>query len=288
MSNGRENRDMTVFPKNNESSPGSVELIKYGVDENDERSPLDNVTFRLFSASDPEQQYPIKVKDGKVSTDSNASIDLRTNAEGKIIIDQLSPGKYYFREEKTVPGYQLNQEPQNFTVKSDERTVIEMDNFLSEYGGVRLRKIDNQPFLSTLEGAAFKITTLTNENGNEVYEPVRVESEEYISESDSYGMVDFTDLSFGTYYIFETRAPYVNGVQYQLLSKPIRVDITSESYFNEPIDVVNRPEPKAPDVGGEDPPDEAVIIPQTGDPFTTILIGLGIILFVSGYYYYRK
>ncbi|MBO1914054.1 hypothetical protein J4G37_55720, partial [Microvirga sp. 3-52] len=82
----------------NELSTGSVKLVKVDVDN--ENTPMSGVVFELSSL------------DG-LSLDETT---FTTNEEGKIIVDNLKPGKYQFTEVKTLFGYDLLEEPIEFEI----------------------------------------------------------------------------------------------------------------------------------------------------------------------------
>lgn len=90
------NYNVHIYPKN-EIIRSNVELVK--VDENG--APLAGVTFDLY-------------KDGDSTPFKEA---LTTNLDGKINIDSLGSGTYYFEETDVPAGYALNNTPIKFQVK---------------------------------------------------------------------------------------------------------------------------------------------------------------------------
>ncbi|NLC54763.1 MAG: hypothetical protein GX769_02665, partial [Erysipelothrix sp.] len=76
---------------------GSVQLLKMDED----KLKLEGVMFDLYDDKD------VLIKSG-----------LLTNLDGKIVVDDLAPGTYYFKETKTLKGLVLNKAPITFTIKA--------------------------------------------------------------------------------------------------------------------------------------------------------------------------
>ena len=73
-------------------------LVK--VDEDNQDKTLEGAVFELQGA------------DGKVLQEG-----LTTNAEGKIVVENLKPGKYQFVETQAPKGYQLDETPISWYIK---------------------------------------------------------------------------------------------------------------------------------------------------------------------------
>lgn len=100
------NYDVHIYPKN-EIVRGDAELIKKGEDG----SILPGVVFGLFN--DQGEQLE----------------ELTTDAEGKIKIENLPAGSYYFQEIRTVDGYTLNDTKIHFVVTQNAGgSVVEWTN----------------------------------------------------------------------------------------------------------------------------------------------------------------
>ncbi|API93193.1 adhesin [Virgibacillus pantothenticus] len=97
------NYDVHVYPKNETVRSGEVALIKKDADGR----PLEGVGFTLYH------------EDGSRVKDKNGNIisELTTNAEGKLAIEGLEQGKYYFQETTAPKGYALNTTKIQFEVK---------------------------------------------------------------------------------------------------------------------------------------------------------------------------
>lgn len=104
---------------------------------------------------------------------------LVSDANGKVTVTDLAPGKYQFVETKAPAGYLLNTEPSAFTIAASDRgkpaTVIATANFVNYQGTAKLIKKDVNGHL--LSGATFKVldakgetiqTGLTTNNQGEI------------------------------------------------------------------------------------------------------------------------
>lgn len=98
------NFDVHIYPKN-ETIRGAVELTKI---DGDSEAALTNVEFALYNA------------DGTLVQEG-----LKTNADGKIIVDDLAYGAYYFTEVATNNGYVLGSKRTDFSI--DESGVVTED-----------------------------------------------------------------------------------------------------------------------------------------------------------------
>lgn len=100
------NYDVHIYPKN-ETIRGTVELTKT---DGDSGKALAGVQFELYNSDGT------KVKDEVFVTDAN----------GKIKVDGLAYGDYYFKEIQTVDGYVLGSQKVNFSI-TKSGTVVEVD-----------------------------------------------------------------------------------------------------------------------------------------------------------------
>jgi LPXTG-motif cell wall-anchored protein len=174
----------------NKLTPGEVILTK--VDDKD-KSVLSEAVFSLY------QENGELVKDG-----------LTTDAEGKLTVSDLHPGKYYFQETKAPANYELNEKQLSFTIERGQLTAAEVtaENTLTP-GAVSLVKTDEDDADVRLAGAAFD---LQDSNGKVVKENL-VTNEE--------GRIVVENLTPGTYFFVETKAPE----HYVLDNTPIKVTV---------------------------------------------------------------
>ncbi|MFP7479764.1 SpaA isopeptide-forming pilin-related protein [Terribacillus saccharophilus] len=171
----------------NTLTPGAVSLVK--VDEDDQNLRLAGAVYDL--------------------QDANSEIvkeNLVTNEEGRIVVEDLAPGTYYFVETKAPEHYQLDDTPIEVKVEKgqQEAAVVTASNTLIP-GSVVLEKMDSADHSITLEGAAFK---LLNSKGDVV-------EERLVTDKD--GRITVNNLKPGKYQFIETEAPK----DYELDAEPI-------------------------------------------------------------------
>ncbi|MGQ7872563.1 SpaA isopeptide-forming pilin-related protein [Bacillus sp. 1A] len=166
---------ITVTGKNT-LKKGSVELTK--IDDIDTDTKLANAVFNLLDA------------DGEIVEEG-----LKTNAEGKIVVENLRPGMYKFIETAAPKHYDLNKKPIEFTIKKSQTETLHVTakNALTK-GAVELSKVDDIDG-TTLEGAVFNIVDI---NGTVIHKDLVTNSK---------GKIEINDLRPGDYQFIETEAP---------------------------------------------------------------------------------
>ncbi len=169
---------------------GAAELVKVDADNN--QAPIAGATFKLVDA------------DGNV-----IATDLVTDASGRIAVDNLKPGTYYFIETKAAPGYVLDETPIEVTVDFNPQIVHQV-KFSNERvsGGVQLLKVDADS-KEVLAGAEFKLVDATG----------KVILENLVT--DANGKIVVSLLKPGHYAFIETKAAF----GYELNSEPIKFEI---------------------------------------------------------------
>ncbi|SEO93045.1 Uncharacterized surface anchored protein, partial [Amphibacillus marinus] len=152
---------------------GAVELTKRGADNN----LLAGVVFELQDDA------------GELLLS-----DLATDEDGKLLVEDLRPGWYQFKETATIAGYQLSEHIERFEITRSQQTVLTVD-FLNELtpGTVRLTKLDEANAL--LADAEF---SLFDSNDNVLQE---------LLTTNEAGYFDLT-LEPGFYKLIETKAPF--------------------------------------------------------------------------------
>ncbi|TKI97256.1 LPXTG cell wall anchor domain-containing protein, partial [Bacillus cereus] len=175
----------------NSLQQGSIELLK--VDDLNTQTKLADAVFNLLD------------QDGKV-----LKTDLKTNSEGKIVIENLRPGTYQFVEITAPEHYDLDKKPIIFTIEKSQKDIatVTMKNSLTK-GGVELSKVDDVDG-TTLEGAVFKIVDM---NGTVIRKDLVTNQQ---------GKISVSDLRPGDYQFIETTAPK----HYDLNKEPIPFTIT--------------------------------------------------------------
>lgn len=68
---------------------------------------------------------------------------LKTNSEGKILLDNLIPGTYYLKETKTIDGYELYSELIEVKIDLNEEVVVTVNNKKEEKPTIEKGKITN-------------------------------------------------------------------------------------------------------------------------------------------------
>ncbi|MFK4415704.1 LPXTG-motif cell wall-anchored protein [Bacillus sp. RC251] len=190
---------ITLTAKNS-LQPGSIELLK--VDDLNDQMKLSDAVFNLLD------------QNGKV-----LKTDLKTNSEGKIVVENLRPGTYQFIETTAPKHYDLDKKPIVVTVEKSQKDIatVTMKNSLTK-GGVELTKVDDVDG-TTLEGAVFNIVDM---NGTVIRKNLTTNSQ---------GKISVSDLRPGDYQFIETKAPK----HYDLNKEPI--PFTIEKGQAEPISV---------------------------------------------------
>ncbi|GIN08649.1 hypothetical protein J1TS1_27940 [Shouchella clausii] len=171
----------------NEFTPGSVGLTKVNADGN----VLEGAVFTLYDA------------EGNV-----LKTDLTTDEEGRLIVEELPPGSYYFVETEAPIGYELDATPLEFKIVFNQEAQVEVikENTILP-GAVELTKVDEDG--ETLEGAVF---TLYDSEGEDLQTGLTTDEE---------GKLVVSDLVPGSYYFVETEAPF----GYKLDEKPLTFEI---------------------------------------------------------------
>ncbi|MFE0569796.1 SpaA isopeptide-forming pilin-related protein [Bacillus altitudinis] len=121
--------------------------------------------------------------------------DLTTDEDGKLLVDDLKPGKYQLVETESIDGYQKKNKPYPFTIEIAQKKPAEIKviNDLKT-GAVQLTKLGEKN--DVLEGAEFK---LVDANGKEIKTGLV---------TDENGKIIVNDLKPGTYQFVETKAPF--------------------------------------------------------------------------------
>ncbi|MED3020901.1 SpaA isopeptide-forming pilin-related protein [Bacillus wiedmannii] len=166
---------ITVTGKNT-LKKGSVELTK--IDDIDADTKLANAVFNLLDA------------DGEIVEEG-----LKTNTEGKIVVENLRPGTYKFIETAAPEHYDLNKKTIEFTIKKSQTETLHVTakNALTK-GAVELSKVDDIDG-TTLEGAVFNIVDM---KGTVIHKDLVTNSK---------GKIEVNDLRPGDYQFIETEAP---------------------------------------------------------------------------------
>lgn len=144
---------------------------------------------------------------------------LVSDANGKVTVTDLAPGKYRFVETKAPTGYLLNTTPVPFEIAEKNAgkpaVVVASDNFVNYKGAFQIVKTNSadQP----LAGAVF-----------ELYDHNK-QSLGITATSGKDGKIIFRDLAPGTYYYKEIKAPKLpDGADYIIYPELVKVEIRGD------------------------------------------------------------
>lgn len=190
-----QNKDLTKSASLKwKNTNGSIKLVKKGSDG----AFLSGVKFALYDS-----------KNNLVSTKT-------TNDEGVIVFSNLKPGSYYLVEKSTVPGYVLDSNKVNVTVRTSQTTETTITN-KKVTAALKIIKVDNLEE-KPIKGAVFEIL---NSRGK-VIDTIK---------TDGNGVATSTNLEMGKYYYREKSVP--NG--YVLDTKKYEFTIDSEKIVEKKV-----------------------------------------------------
>ena len=155
----------------NSMSKGSLKIVK----KDDQGNPLASTGFCLYDSSGT------RIKSG--STDNS----------GVLIFADLPLGDYFYQESFAIPGYALDNTMYPISVTEAGQVITKTVTNSKSAGTIKILKTDaesGQP----LQGAEFTLMDAT-------YHEVAKKT------SDESGLVTFSGLTLGYYYIQETQAP---------------------------------------------------------------------------------
>lgn len=141
----------------------------------------------------------------KYIADENGTSNIVTGSDGYAQIDGLLSGRYYLKEIKAPANYKIDVETTGVEIKALETTEVTIVN-LPEKVDIEFTKVDEAK--EPVENVTFEIysdeakTTPAKDFYGNQYEPV-------ITDTD--GVVKFSGIGYGTYYITETQTQ--NGKQ---------------------------------------------------------------------------
>lgn len=181
---------------NNELARGSIQVKK--VDAEDPTKVLEGVSFNISKNSD--MSDPIKTA--------------VTNDKGIASFDDLELGTYFIREVEPLYGYEWNDHTYEVEVKEngDVLTITCTNRLIRSY--IKVNKVDAENHEDILKVAEFTLY-----EDAECTKPIRV-----AKTSIKDGIALFDDLTYGTYFIKETKAP----AGYELSDEVIKVVIDDE------------------------------------------------------------
>ena len=180
----------------------------------------------------PGAQYQLFNEDGTKYSDGVYT----TDTNGKIEVDNLPYGNYYFQEIKAPEGYELDNTPVKFTIKEDginvdvQATNKAIQNNTKKTGVIRVVEKDGD-INKVLSGAEF-----------DIYDPNGVKINDTPLVTDENGQIYVDGLESGTYYLVERKAP--EG--YEVSEKRIEVKIDTENQPIADVEVIKNRENNKP------------------------------------------
>ncbi|WP_438572094.1 SpaA isopeptide-forming pilin-related protein [Clostridium sp.] len=181
----------------NEKITGDAKLYKYDAETNE---PLEGVKFKL------------RCIDG---FNNGSEIEVTSDSNGVVNMDNLYYGKYIIQETKALEGYILDENPIEFEIRNNGELVnLNMENTAIK-GKIKIVKLDGLTE-ERLQGAVFGIYDV---NGKYVETLV----------TDANGEAITSELKYGKYYYKELKAP----VGYQIDKKLYSITIDTNEVIKE-------------------------------------------------------
>ena len=233
-----QNEQVLKVTRENKLITGSIEILKVDADT---KQPLSGVVYRLFD------------------TEGNKIADGTTDANGKLIFDNLKPGSYSYQEISTVDGYQLDETKYDFSLTSENLNVKVTRENKPVKGSLIIHKVDVTG--SPLAGAELLLETSTD--GQTWAEVSKITT-------DKTGVAKWDNLKIGVQYrITEVKAP----AGYTLMTEPL---------FTGTLDSSN------PDVTITACNSAGFVLPFTGDVGFAPYILFAALMLCMGVYFCKK
>ena len=233
-----QNEQVLKVTRENKLITGSIEILKVDADT---KQPLAGVVYRLFDS------------------EGNKIADGTTDANGKLIFDNLKPGSYSYQEISTVDGYQLDETKYDFSLTSENLNVKVTRENKPVKGCLTVRKVDVTG--SPLAGAELLLETSTDG---------QTWAEVSIITTDKTGVAKWDNLKIGVQYrITEVKAP----AGYTLMTEPL---------FTGTLDNTN------PDVTITACNSAGFVLPFTGGVGFTPYILFAALMLCMGVYFCKK
>ena len=233
-----QNEQVLKVTRENKLITGSIEILKVDADT---KQPLSGVVYRLFD------------------TEGNKIADGTTDANGKLIFDNLKPGEYSYQEISTVDGYQLDETKYDFSLTSENLNVKVTRENKPVKGCLTVRKVDVTG--SPLAGAELLLET--SADGQTWTEVGKITT-------DKTGIAKWDDLKIGAQYrVTEVKAP----AGYTLMAEPLFTGVLDNTSPDVTITACNS---------------AGFVLPFTGGNGFIAPIMLAALMLCMGVYFYKK
>lgn len=266
-----ENEINVIYPKGHDSSPGGKVKI-YKISSSGKKLP--NAEFKIY-----------KREEGSLKDFGKIYI---TDEKGLIELGSLESGDYLLEEIKAPVGYQIKNKYTYFTAEKNKDLEIYIENYKINEGAKRFKKISEKKI--PLKGAEFIITKKTEQG----HQRIKKDGKDLVLKSEEDGYFIFDNMEYGTYYLWEIKAPYgykplEGNIKFEINKDSLKEDILIENKKDgEPVPKKEdepKPKPKPEDKEKPKPKDEKKIkikIPKTGDISLLILIIAGLSFIMLG------
>lgn len=191
----------------NRQMKGNIRLVKV---DGESKKPLEGAVFGVYDSNDD-----------LVDT-------LTTNSNGEAMSKNLPNGKYTLKELTPPLGYESFEMTYEAELTETEQLITITAENIPLKGGFTVEKKDAQSPETALSGAVFRVYTSYEDAANDE----KCVAEETTGNS---GLAVFKNLSYGTYYVKETKAP--EG--YELNTRIFTVTVDGESTENLVLEVEN-------------------------------------------------
>lgn|GEM_PF-2337971 len=167
---------------------GEITLVKK---DNEDKNVISGAVFELYKQTGKTPNPD----DDEAVLNANGKNEYEVGAAGKLVVDNLEFGTYYFKEIKAPKGYMLSDKLLTVTVTEAQKAAKVSFYNERKKGLISIKKISDRLKERGLSGAEF---SLYKKDGTLI-------KEKLVSNQD--GMITIDNLSWGSYYLIETKAP---------------------------------------------------------------------------------